>query len=138
MKYIYIIILKKYNLINIFFCIKESSLIETVIKNNKNNNQYLSRKKLLLIHGTGDDNVHFQNSAVLAKYLRNTNLELDFDVYPDMPHSPDDTKQLLIYQKITKYLLDFYGLNYQDFYEQLNFHHLLSDITQKAEEPKDE
>lgn len=56
-----------------------------------------------------------------------------------MPHSPDDRQQLLLYQKITKYLLDFYGLNYQDFYEQLNYHHLLADVAQKTgDEPKDE
>lgn len=52
-----------------------------------------------------------------------------------MQHSPDERKQLLLYQKMTKYLLEFYGYNYHDFYEQLNYHHLLAE---SSSSPKDE
>lgn len=54
----------------------ESSLLEFA----KRNAAFYSRRRMMLVHGTGDDNVHFQNSAVLANYLRQTNLELDFEV----------------------------------------------------------
>jgi hypothetical protein len=56
-----------------------------------------------------------------------------------MQHSPDERKQLLLYQKMTKYLLDCYGLNYHDYYEQLSYHHLLVDInsSNSEDEPKE-
>jgi dipeptidyl aminopeptidase/acylaminoacyl peptidase len=87
------------------------------------------RKRILLIHGTGDDNVHFQHSALLAKYLRTTKIELEFEVYPDMQHTPDEDTQINLYQKITKFLLNCYNLNYQQFYDQLNYQHLIGDVT---------
>ena len=56
-----------------------------------------------------------------------------------MQHSPDERKQLLLYQKMTKYLLEFYGLNYHDYYDQLNYHHLQADVNRsKNNESKDE
>jgi len=53
-----------------------SSLLEFA----KKNKAFYSKRRLLLVHGTGDDNVHFQNSAVLANFLRTTTIDLDFEV----------------------------------------------------------
>lgn len=69
--------------------------------------------------------MHFQHSANLAKVLRRTKLDLDFEVYPDVPHTPDDETQQNLYQQITKFLLTCYDINYQNYYEQLNYHHLI-------------
>ncbi|CAF0793607.1 unnamed protein product [Brachionus calyciflorus] len=95
----------------------------------KNNARFLGRRKMLLIHGTGDDNVHFQQSAVLTKVLRTTKLDLEFEVYPDVQHTPDEETQRHLYQKITKFLLTCYNINYHQFYEQLNYHHLINDVS---------
>ena len=42
--------------------------------------------KLLLIHGTGDDNVHYQGSECLINELIKHNRQFDFMAYPNRRH----------------------------------------------------
>lgn len=39
--------------------------------------EHLRGKKYLLIHGSGDDNVHYQNSLQLAKQLQIRDIEFE-------------------------------------------------------------
>jgi hypothetical protein len=84
------------------------------------------------------DNVHFQHSAILAKVLRNTKLDLEFEVYPDVQHTPDEETQQFLYQKVAKFLLSCYNMNYQLYYEQLNYHHLILEEAASKDEVKDD
>jgi dipeptidyl-peptidase-4 len=43
--------------------------------------------KLLLIHGTGDDNVHYQNTERLANRLIELGKPFDMMVYPNRSHA---------------------------------------------------
>ena len=45
------------------------------------------RGSFLLVHGTGDDNVHFQNSERLVTRLEAANKQFDMRVYPNKTHS---------------------------------------------------
>jgi dipeptidyl-peptidase-4 len=44
------------------------------------------RGKLLIVHGTGDDNVHFQNSVRLANALQAAGKQFQFMAYPNRTH----------------------------------------------------
>ncbi len=51
-------------------------------------NYYRNLKgKLLIVHGTADDNVHFQNTMQLAKRLQRSALQFDLMVYPGLNHA---------------------------------------------------
>jgi dipeptidyl-peptidase-4 len=52
------------------------------------------RGKLLLYHGTMDDNVHLQNSIQLVKKLQENKKDFDFMVYPGGRHGWGGTQQL--------------------------------------------
>jgi dipeptidyl-peptidase-4 len=60
--------------------------------------------KLLLVHGTADDNVHFQNSIALVNALVKANKQFDFFMYPDQNHGMG-TGRYHLYVKMTDYIL---------------------------------
>src|SRR6267378_548658 len=45
------------------------------------------RGKLLMVHGTGDDNVHFQNTQAMINALVEANRQFSVMVYPNRTHS---------------------------------------------------
>ncbi len=63
--------------------------------------------KFLFIHGTADDNVHFQNSAMLATALIKANKDYDSEYYPDKNHGIyGGNTRLHLYRRMTNYILD--------------------------------
>lgn len=64
------------------------------------------RTRLLLIHGTGDDNVHLQNTIEMARRLNSQGAHYDMMIYPDQNHSmmPDDMANVRI--KMLSYTLE--------------------------------
>ena len=64
------------------------------------------RTRLLMIHGTADDNVHFQNSMEMARRLNSRGEQYDMMVYPDQNHSmmPSDMRNVRV--KMLSYILE--------------------------------
>ncbi len=66
----------------------------------------LLKGNYLLIHGTADDNVHFQNAMEFSEALIQANKQFEFMAYPDKNHGiyGGQTRPQL-YQKMTDFLL---------------------------------
>lgn len=67
----------------------------------------LLKGNFLLIHGTADDNVHFQNSTVFSEALIQNKKQFDFMAYPDKDHGiyGGQTRPQL-YKKMTDFILE--------------------------------
>ena len=62
-----------------------------------------SNTRLLIIHGTADDNVHFQNSMEMCRRLNAAGKQYDMMVYPDQNHSMRPSATSLVRQKMIDY-----------------------------------
>lgn len=63
--------------------------------------------KLLIIHGTTDDNVHLQNSIALIQEFQKYNKQFDLMFYPEKDHSIAGQKtRLHLYTLITDYIIN--------------------------------
>ena len=63
--------------------------------------------KFLLIHGSGDDNVHFQNSMDLAEALVRAGKQFEMQFYPNKDHSIDGgNTSFHVYQRMTDFILE--------------------------------
>lgn len=63
--------------------------------------------KYLLVHGTADDNVHFQNSIAMQQAFINTRKHFETYTYPDKSHGIGGAKtRLHLYQKMTNFLIE--------------------------------
>ena len=64
------------------------------------------RTRLLLIHGTADDNVHFQNTIEMIRALHRAGKRFDTMIFPDQNHSmrPDDIHN--VRQRMIDYTLE--------------------------------
>lgn len=61
----------------------------------------------LLIHGTGDDNVHFQNSVAMQEALINAGKQFESFYYPDKAHGISGSKtRIHLYQMMTDFILE--------------------------------
>lgn len=61
----------------------------------------------LLVHGTGDDNVHFQNSVEWINALIKNNKYFDLMIYPDRNHGIyGGNTRLHLYHLMTDYVME--------------------------------
>jgi dipeptidyl-peptidase-4 len=63
--------------------------------------------KFLLIHGTSDDNVHFQNAVNMVTALQKANKQFETMYYPNKNHGiSGGNSRLHLYTKMTNFLLE--------------------------------
>lgn len=68
---------------------------------------HLLKGKFLLVHGTGDDNVHFQNSVVLSEALIQANKPFEQAYYPDKNHGIyGGETSMHLYSKMTDFIIN--------------------------------
>lgn len=61
--------------------------------------------KFLLVHGTADDNVHFQNSIQLIDALQQAHKPFDLYIYPDKAHSiSGSATRFDLYSRLTQFI----------------------------------
>ena len=66
--------------------------------------------KFLLIHGSGDDNVHVQNSMQMMEALIQANKQFDSQIYPDKNHGIYGGKtRIQLYTKMTNFIKENLG-----------------------------
>jgi dipeptidyl aminopeptidase len=65
-------------------------------------------ERFLLMHGTGDDNVHIQHSLVLLDKFDRANVEnYDVHIFPDSDHSISyNNAYFIVYDKLTHWIGD--------------------------------
>ncbi|MEZ5308018.1 MAG: S9 family peptidase [Pyrinomonadaceae bacterium] len=62
---------------------------------------------LFLVHGTMDDNVHYQNSTMFAYALQKAGIQFDYMAYPTQRHGISDVDQTYhLYTKMLKFWQD--------------------------------
>lgn len=65
------------------------------------------RGKYLLIHGSADDNVHYQNTMEMINALVNANKQFDLFIYPDKNHGIyGGYTRLHLYNKMTDFIMN--------------------------------
>ena len=63
--------------------------------------------KLLLVHGSSDDNVHLANTMQLVEALQNAGRQFDLMIYPGKAHSiRGEDAQVHLFEMITEYFLE--------------------------------
>lgn len=63
--------------------------------------------KYFLIHGTADDNVHYQNAIEMQQALIDADKPFDSEAYPDKNHGiGGGVTRLHLYRRLTKYILE--------------------------------
>ena len=63
--------------------------------------------KLLLVHGSGDDNVHYQNTMEMINAFVNANKQFDLFIYPNRNHGIyGGYTRLNLYTKMTNFILE--------------------------------
>lgn len=68
--------------------------------------------KYLIIHGTADDNVHFQNATQMISALVKSNIDFESAYYPNKNHSISgslDNTSFHLWSKMTNWILDNMG-----------------------------
>jgi len=65
------------------------------------------KSKLLLVYGTGDDNVHPQNSVRMVQALENANKQFNMRLYPNKTHSiSGGLTQVNLFGLITNFIME--------------------------------
>ncbi|MFB6368598.1 MAG: prolyl oligopeptidase family serine peptidase, partial [Gemmatimonadota bacterium] len=66
--------------------------------------------RLLLAHGTGDDNVHFQNTVRMVDALERAGEQFSMRIYPNAQHGiGGPTRQVNLFRMITDHLTETLG-----------------------------
>jgi dipeptidyl aminopeptidase len=75
-------------------------------------------ERFLIMHGTGDDNVHFQNTLVLLDILDEAGIEnYDVHVFPDSDHSIYfHNANTIVYDKLARWIADAFGQRFKTVY----------------------
>lgn len=61
----------------------------------------------LIIHGTADDNVHFQNAVEMVNTMINKGVKFDSEFYPNKNHGIGGAKtRLHLYERMTRFILE--------------------------------
>lgn len=75
--------------------------------NSPNSHAEKLKGKYLLIHGTGDDNVHFQNAVTLQNELIKNGKQFESFYYPDKKHGIGGRKtRIHLYNMMTEFILN--------------------------------
>ena len=71
------------------------------------NNVEKIKGNLLLVHGTGDDNVHYQNSVEMVDALIAADVQFDFAMYPERNHGIyGGNARYHLFKKLSDFIVD--------------------------------